>query len=109
MWWRCATASASVPNAPPRRGFIASRARRSGRAAPANSGLGKIRNLFAGNREDNPLGARALYLQEYRLHGTNTPSSIGNTMPVGCVALLNDSIIEFYDKAPLETRVVFLE
>jgi lipoprotein-anchoring transpeptidase ErfK/SrfK len=78
-----------------------------GRAA--DSGLGKIRNLFAGNREDNPLGARALYLQEYRLHGTNAPANIGNTMPIGCVALVNDSIIEFYDKAPLETRVVFLE
>jgi lipoprotein-anchoring transpeptidase ErfK/SrfK len=74
-----------------------------------DSGFGKIRNLFAGNREDNPLGARALYLQDYRLHGTNAPSNIGNTMPVGCVALINDSIIEFYDKAPLETRVVFLE
>jgi lipoprotein-anchoring transpeptidase ErfK/SrfK len=78
-----------------------------GRAS--DSGFGKIRNLFAGNRDDNPLGARALYLQEYRLHGTNAPASIGNTMPVGCVALINDSIIEFYDKAPLETRVVFLE
>jgi lipoprotein-anchoring transpeptidase ErfK/SrfK len=78
-----------------------------GRAA--DSGFGKIRNLFAGAREENPLGARALYLQEYRLHGTNAPSAIGNAMPIGCVALLNDSIIEFYDKAPLETRVVFLE
>jgi len=78
-----------------------------GRAS--DSGFGKIRNLFAGNREDNPLGARALYLQDYRLHGTNAPSNIGNTMPIGCVALINDSIVEFYDKAPLETRVVFLE
>ena len=78
-----------------------------GRAS--DSGFGKIRNLFAGAREDNPLGARAIYFQEYRMHGTNAPSGIGNVMPVGCVALLNDSIIEFYDKAPLETRVVFLE
>jgi lipoprotein-anchoring transpeptidase ErfK/SrfK len=78
-----------------------------GRAS--DSGLGKIRNYFAGPREDNPLGARALYLQEYRLHGTNAPSGIGNTMPIGCVALINESIVEFYDKAPLETRVVFLE
>ncbi|MBX9842411.1 MAG: L,D-transpeptidase [Xanthobacteraceae bacterium] len=78
-----------------------------GRAA--DSGFGKIRNLFAGPREDNPLGARALYLQEYRLHGTNAPSGIGSTLLIGCVALINESIIEFYDKAPLETRVVFLE
>jgi lipoprotein-anchoring transpeptidase ErfK/SrfK len=78
-----------------------------GRAA--DSGLGKVRNYFAGPREENPLGPRALYLQEYRLHGTNAPAGIGSMMPIGCVALLNDSIIEFYDKAPLETRVVFLE
>lgn len=74
-----------------------------------DSGLGRIRNLFAGDRADNPLGARALYFQEYRLHGTNKPSCIGNTMPLGCIALLNDSIVEFYDKAPLETRLVVME
>ena len=44
-----------------------------GRAS--DSGFGKIRNLIAGNREDNPLGARAIYFStEYRLHGTNTPT-----------------------------------
>ena len=79
-----------------------------GRAS--DSGFGKIRNLFAGNREDNPLGARALYFSnEYRLHGTNTPSSIGGVLPLGCVAVLNDAITEFYDKAPIETRVVVMD
>jgi lipoprotein-anchoring transpeptidase ErfK/SrfK len=79
-----------------------------GRAS--DSGFGKIRNLFAGNREDNPLGARAIYFSnEYRLHGTNTPTNIGNALPLGCVALLNDAITEFYDKAPIETRVVVMD
>jgi lipoprotein-anchoring transpeptidase ErfK/SrfK len=78
-----------------------------GRAS--DSGFGKIRNFFAGDKEENPLGARALDLQDYRLHGTNAPSGIGGLMSIGCIALTNDSITEFYDKAPLGTRVVFLE
>jgi lipoprotein-anchoring transpeptidase ErfK/SrfK len=76
----------------------------------SDSGFGMIRNLFAGNRDDNPLGARALYFSnEYRLHGTNAPVNIGNALPLGCIALLNDAIIEFYDKAPVETRVVVMD
>jgi lipoprotein-anchoring transpeptidase ErfK/SrfK len=75
-----------------------------------DSGFGKIRNLFAGNRDDNPLGARALYFNNaYRLHGTNSPASIGGVLPLGCIAVLNDTIVEFYDKAPLETRVVVMD
>ena len=110
MWWRCDTASGSGPNAPPRRGCIASRARRSGPAARRTSGIGKIRNLFAGNRDDNPLGARALYFgNEYRLHGTSTPANIGGVLPLGCIAVLNDVIIDFYDRAPIETRVVVMD
>jgi lipoprotein-anchoring transpeptidase ErfK/SrfK len=76
---------------------------------PSDSGFGRIRNLFSGNREDNPLGARAIYFSnEYRLHGTNAPVHIGNALPQGCIALVNDAIIEFYEKAPVESRVVVM-
>jgi lipoprotein-anchoring transpeptidase ErfK/SrfK len=35
----------------------------------------------------NPLGARALYIggTEYRIHGTNDPSTIGERMSSGCI------------------------
>ena len=60
-------------------------------------------------RAKNPLGARALYLsKESRIHGTNTPSSIGRPASLGCIRLTNDDVIYLYDRSPLETRVVVL-
>ena len=62
----------------------------------------------------NPLGARALYLWQggkdtlYRLHGTNDPSSIGKAVSSGCVRLLNQDIIDLYERVPLGTKVVVL-
>jgi lipoprotein-anchoring transpeptidase ErfK/SrfK len=60
-------------------------------------------------RNRNPFGARALYLsKESRIHGTNTPSSIGRPGALGCFRLTNDDVIHLYERAPLETRVVVL-
>jgi lipoprotein-anchoring transpeptidase ErfK/SrfK len=62
----------------------------------------------------NPLGARALYLYQggrdtmYRIHGTNDPSSIGRSMSSGCIRLLNQDIIDLYNRVPLGTKVVVL-
>lgn len=63
---------------------------------------------------DNPLGARALYLFQngrdtlYRLHGTNTPTSIGKAMSSGCIRMINEDVIELYRRCPVGTRVVVL-
>lgn len=63
---------------------------------------------------DNPLGARALYLFQgkvdtlYRIHGTNEPWSIGNAVSSGCIRLLNQDIIDLYDRVPEGTRVIVL-
>lgn len=60
----------------------------------------------------NPLGARALYLFQngqdtlYRLHGTNEAYSIGRAVSSGCVRLLNQDIIDLYNRTPLGTRVI---
>ena len=60
-------------------------------------------------RNKNPFGARAMYLsKESRIHGTNTPSSIGRSGSLGCFRLTNDDVIHLYERAPLETRVVVL-
>ena len=53
--------------------------------------------------------ADRLYPPFARWFGTNAPLSIGGSMSLGCFALLNDSITEFYDKAPVETRIVVME
>jgi lipoprotein-anchoring transpeptidase ErfK/SrfK len=63
---------------------------------------------------DNPLGARALYLWQgdkdtlFRLHGTIEPLSIGQAVSSGCVRMLNQDIIDLYNRVPLGTRVVVL-
>ena len=61
---------------------------------------------------NNPLGARALYLYRggrdtmFRLHGTNEPWSIGTAVSSGCIRLLNDDIIDLYDRTPVGTTVL---
>lgn len=63
---------------------------------------------------DNPLGARALYLYRngndtlYRIHGTNQPWSIGQSMSSGCIRLLNQDVIYLHDIVPVGTRVTVL-
>ena len=56
----------------------------------------------------NPLGARALYLggTVYRIHGTNQPHTIGQAVSSGCFRLVNNDVIDLYDRAPVGTNVV---
>jgi lipoprotein-anchoring transpeptidase ErfK/SrfK len=64
---------------------------------------------------ENPLGARALYLYRdgrdtyFRLHGTNEPESIGHAVSSGCIRLLNQDIIDLYDRVPMGARVTVLQ
>jgi lipoprotein-anchoring transpeptidase ErfK/SrfK len=64
--------------------------------------------------ENNPLGARALYLYRggrdtmFRLHGTNEPWLIGQAVSNGCVRLTNEDIIHLYDRTPVGTTVLIL-
>ena len=60
----------------------------------------------------NPLGARALYLFKdgvdtlYRIHGTNTPSSIGKSVSSGCIRMFNEHVFELFAEVPVGTQVV---
>jgi lipoprotein-anchoring transpeptidase ErfK/SrfK len=62
----------------------------------------------------NPLGARALYLWQgnkdtlYRLHGTNEPASIGHALSSGCIRLLNQDVIDLYNRVPVGAKVIVL-
>ena len=59
----------------------------------------------------NPLGARALYIFQngqdtgYRIHGSPEWWSIGQSMSSGCIRLMNQDIIDLYNrvqgKAPI--------
>ena len=59
---------------------------------------------------NNPLGARAIYLgrSEYRIHGTTQPSSIGKAASSGCIRMLNEHVIDLYDRVKIRARVVVL-
>ena len=65
---------------------------------------------WIGGGPGNPLGARALYLghTDYRIHGTNEPSSIGRHMSSGCIRLLNRDVIDLYNRVGIGTKVIVL-
>jgi lipoprotein-anchoring transpeptidase ErfK/SrfK len=56
----------------------------------------------------NPLGARLLALDDgaSRINGTNAPKSIGNAVSFGCIRLVNDDIVDLYNRVKVSTPVV---
>ena len=71
---------------------------------------GKILPSVVKGGPGNPLGARALYLgrSEYRIHGTNQPKSIGQAASSGCIRMLNEHVIDLYDRVKIRARVVVI-
>lgn len=63
---------------------------------------------------DNPLGARALYLFQngidtyFRIHGTNQPQTIGHSVSNGCIRMMNEHVVDLYERVPLGTVVTVL-
>ena len=72
------------------------------------SGLG----MPGGSR--NPLGSRAMYLWHgnkdtlYRIHGTVEPWTIGRSVSSGCIRMINQDVIDLYQRTPVGARVVVL-
>lgn len=62
----------------------------------------------------NPLGARALYIFKngvdtgYRIHGSPEWWSIGQSMSSGCIRLVNQDIIDLYNRVPVGAPIVVL-
>jgi len=58
--------------------------------------------------EENPLGARALYLGStlYRIHGSNEPETIGQAVSSGCFRMVNDDVIDLYNRASVGATVI---
>ncbi|MCZ0738201.1 L,D-transpeptidase [Phreatobacter sp. AB_2022a] len=65
---------------------------------------------FMAGGPDNPLGARALYLGSslYRIHGSNEPHTIGQAVSSGCIRMLNDDVVDLYNRVQVGTRVIVL-
>ena len=64
---------------------------------------------------DNPLGARGLYLYQggkdtlFRIHGTNQPEYIGESISSGCIRMTNEDVIDLYNRVNIGTIVVVLD
>jgi lipoprotein-anchoring transpeptidase ErfK/SrfK len=58
----------------------------------------------------NPLGARAMYLggTEYRIHGTNDPTTIGKQVSSGCIRLTNADVEDLYSRVQIGAKVIVL-
>src|ERR1700731_874474 len=65
---------------------------------------------FMAGGPGNPLGARAMYLgsSEYRIHGTNDPTTIGKFVSSGCIRLTNEDVADLFSRVDVGTRVVVL-
>jgi len=65
---------------------------------------------WVGGGPGNPLGARAMYLgnTDFRIHGTNDPTTIGKHVSSGCIRLANDDVIDLYSRINVGTKVVVL-
>jgi lipoprotein-anchoring transpeptidase ErfK/SrfK len=65
---------------------------------------------FVAGGPGNPLGARAMYLgsSEYRIHGTNDPTTIGKFVSSGCIRLTNEDVSDLFSRVTVGTKVVVL-
>jgi lipoprotein-anchoring transpeptidase ErfK/SrfK len=79
-----------------------------------NPDLEKFRDVGQPGGLTNPLGARALYLTTngvdygYRIHGTPEWNSIGRNASSGCIRMINQDVMDLYNRVPDGTRVVVL-
>jgi lipoprotein-anchoring transpeptidase ErfK/SrfK len=65
---------------------------------------------FMAGGPGNPLGARAMYLgsSEYRIHGTNDPTTIGKFVSSGCIRLTNEDVTDLFSRVSIGTKVVVM-
>lgn len=66
-----------------------------------------IPDFMAGGPQ-NPLGARAMYIgsTDFRIHGTTQPWSIGHAVSSGCIRMLNEHVIDLFNRVQVGAKVV---
>lgn len=74
---------------------------------------GRYKDGMPGGPE-NPLGARAIYLYQgkrdtkIRIHGTTQPWTIGKAASNGCFRMVNEHVIDLYDRVALGAKVTVI-
>jgi lipoprotein-anchoring transpeptidase ErfK/SrfK len=67
-------------------------------------------DYIPGGVPSNPMGAAAMTLSvdQYAIHGTNAPSSIGTFASFGCIRMHNRDVLDLYKRVKIGTKVVVL-
>jgi lipoprotein-anchoring transpeptidase ErfK/SrfK len=67
-------------------------------------------DVIAGGSLENPMGAAAMTLSvdQYAIHGTNRPDSIGGFVSFGCIRMRNADVLDLYRRVKVGTPVVVL-
>lgn len=69
----------------------------------------RLPDVIPGGSPRNPMGAAALTLSggdQYAIHGTNAPGSIGGFVSYGCIRMHNHDILDLFDRVTYGTQVV---
>ena len=68
----------------------------------------RLPRVIPGGSPRNPMGARALTLRggEYAIHGTNAPGSIGTFASYGCIRMLNEDVVDLFERVQVGTAVI---
>ena len=71
----------------------------------------RIPKVIPSGSPSNPMGAAALTLSggnQYAIHGTNAPGSVGGFVSHGCIRMYNSDVLDLYGRVGLGTKVVVL-
>jgi lipoprotein-anchoring transpeptidase ErfK/SrfK len=69
----------------------------------------RLPDVIAGGSPRNPMGPRALTLsggEQYAIHGTNRPHSVGTFATYGCIRMFNEDIVDLFDRVNVGTEVL---
>ncbi|KAF0136044.1 MAG: hypothetical protein FD139_2661 [Methylocystaceae bacterium] len=70
----------------------------------------ELPDLIRGGSPNNPMGARALTLSRFQvaIHGTTKRmrGSIGTAASYGCIRMLNEDVIDLFDRVSVGTPVI---
>lgn len=74
--------------------------------------LPHLPDVIEGGAPNNPMGARALTLDrgQYAIHGTSRSmrKSIGRYASYGCIRMLDEDVIDLFDRVRVGTRIVVI-
>ena len=67
-------------------------------------------HVIPGGSPANPMGAAALTLsgEKYAIHGTNRPASIGTYASAGCIRMMNEDVLDLFERVNVGTQVLSL-